>query len=189
MRFPITNPSFPALLAALVALAALTPGTAAAEPSSFPVQYMVKFTCGFLPDLPPEEGTTPLKPGNYATAINIHNYTPSGMPAAKRVALHYRMGTVPPYPPVPPAFNVWMASRRVLEVDCIDIWNMVGVPPETFLKGMVHIGMNQRLPVAAVYTAQTDLNPNTPLDAGAGISIDVEVIEPFIVSVPAAADH
>ena len=151
-------------------------------PDTYPVQYFVKFVCGFVP--PP--GATgaevpPVKPGNYATAINIDNHTRSKHIIAKRVHLHYREWTDPPS--VRPYKRAVLYPWRVLEIDCMDIWALAGVQPETFVKGMVHIGTPARFPMAAVYTAQTNLK-DPPLDAGAGISIDVEQYHPFINQLP-----
>ena len=146
---------------------------AASNPAVYPVQYSVKFVCGFVQD----DTQAGVKPGNYATAINIHNHVPRIVQGGKRVALHYRMGTTAP--PIQTPFGFTIRSLRVLEVDCIDIWAMVGVPPHTYLKGMMHIGLGEPLPVTAVYTAQTTLDPLLPPNSGAGISIDVEQIVPI----------
>ncbi len=168
------------VVAAVVVLTAgtLTAVALAAGPKDAAVQYSAPFVCGWVP--PADEfNVPPVKPGNYATAINIHNPTTLVIQASKRVALHYRMDE--PQPPSIPFHNFTIGRNRVLEVDCNDIWAMVGVPPETFLKGALHIGLPQPLPVAAIHTSQTDINFNLldPPDAGAGISIDVEHILPF----------
>ena len=148
----------------------------AASPHLAPVQYMVKFVCGYVAYQPTGE-EPPVKPGNYATAINIDNYTTDRQIITKRVHVHYREGQ-----PVPPVFahkSAVIYPWRVLEIDCTDIWALTGTNPGTFLKGMVHIGTGIKLPVAAVYTAQTNITNQAP-DAGAGISIDVEQYDPFI---------
>lgn len=152
----------------------------AADPVQFPVQYMVKFVCGFVVAQPTGE-EPPVKPGNYATAINIYNHTDQFLDGAKRVNLHYREDG--PLPPIISSKNFLLFKRRVLEIDCVDIWSLVGVPPSTFLKGMVHIGLPVEVPVAAVYTSQTNIaGAGQAPDVGAGISIDVEYIAPFAPS-------
>ena len=79
--------------------------------------------------------------------------------------------------------KAWVYRSTVLEIDCADIWSMAGVSPGTFLKGVVHLGLVQDLPVIAVYTSQTNNDaPDSLPNAGAGVSIDVEYIEPFVVS-------
>ena len=150
-------------------------------PNDSPVQYMVKFVCGWVPKNEPGTAPHPVKPGNYATAINIGNHSPDRHIIIKRVLLHYREGTQPP--PITKYKRAWLYPWRVLEIDCVDIWNLAGLAPETFVKGMVHIGTPVEFPVAAVYTAQTNLK-DPPLDAGAGISIDVEQYRPFINNLP-----
>lgn len=168
----------PLLTLTIAGLLALAAGPAGAtNPANSPVQYFVKYVCGFVPTNPPgEEG--PVKPGNYATAINIQNHTPASIFVALRLNLHYRAGS--PIPPLIPHTSVKAVPLRTLEVDCPYLWTLAGLPPGTFVKGMVHLGVREPLPVAVVYTSQTYLGPGTALDAGAGISIDVEQVSPFI---------
>ncbi len=149
---------------------------AAADPGAFDVQYSAPFICGWLPPVPPQDDQH-AKPGDYATAIDIHNYTRTWIKGSKRVAIHYRMGT--PAPPLVPWFRFRIAPLRVLQVDCTDIWAMAGLPPGTFVKGAVHIGLEQELPMAGIYTNQTHVDPLAGPDPGAGTSVDVEHILPF----------
>ena len=145
-------------------------------PNNFAVQYMVKFVCGFVP--PPDTGEPPpVKPGDYATAINIHNYTYQNVRIQKRVALHMREGTAPP--PIPRSQWATMYKLRVLEIDCVDIWNLSQLPFGTFVKGMVHIGTPFEVPVAAVYTVLQDVDGDHVPEVG-GQSIDVEYVKPLI---------
>ncbi len=141
------------------------------------VQYAVKFVCGWLPPNPPSDDEY-LKPGNYATAINIYNPNTSGVVrGAMRVSLHYRQ-----FDPVPPIITnraITVANRRTREIDCQDIWYMTNAPSGLFLKGMLHVGLDEELPLAAVYTSQTHNNDLTGPDPGAGHSIDVEYVKPF----------
>lgn len=148
----------------------------AANPEQNPVQYSVKFVCGWLPPVPPDLDQWN-KPGNYATTINIHNHTTSGVTGGKRVALFFRMGT--PAPPLVPAFGFSIPLRRTLAIDCVDIWGMAGLPPGSFVEGALHIGLNQPLSVWSVYTAQSHNDPNAGPEVGAGISIDVEQVFPI----------
>jgi hypothetical protein len=178
------------LLALAVNLTSASPGLQEPEPEaagtepSFPpeaepVQYSVKFVCGLVPFTGDHQA--PLNPGNYATAVNIHNYTAATVSGSYRIALHYRDGD--PTPPIIGTKNINPKKFRTLEIDCVNIWSKVGLPPGTFVKGMLHIGLAQNLPIAAVYTAQTNLSDPVmpvPPDAGAGISIDVENISPFL---------
>ena len=97
--------------------------------------------------------------------------------ASMRVTLHYREGA--PLPAVIPVFTSKVYRYRTLEVDCPEIWRMIQFNPGSFVKGMLHLGLPQSLPVTAVYTSQTFLGPGAALDPGAGISIDVENVKPF----------
>ena len=147
-------------------------------PNNFAVQYMVKFVCGFVPPPDPAGGEPPpVKPGDYATAINIHNYTYENVRIQKRVALHMREGTAPP--PIPPPQWATMYKLRVLEIDCVDIWNLTQAPYGTFVKGMVHIGTPFEVPVAAVYTVLQDIDGDHVPEFG-GQSVDVEYVKPLI---------
>ena len=151
---------------------------AAGSPLNSPFQYSVKFVCGFVPVPGPTAEPPPVKPGDYATAINIHNYTYTNYLLAKRVAVHYREDTPPPVP-IPQPRSTWIHKLRVLEIDCIDIWLMLDVQYGTFVKGMVHIGTPLAFPVAAVYTVLQDADGDHVPEFG-GQSIDVEYVPPFI---------
>ncbi len=144
-----------------------------------PVHYMVKFVCGLQAEV--ETGEPPVKPGNYATAINLHNYTGEEIVLTYRPALHYTVGA-----DLPPTFElktIAIAPFSVLELDCNELWNYMALEPGEFIKGMVDIGSPVLFPVVAVYTALvTDHMEIT--ETGAGISIDVEYIDPFLPYTP-----
>src|SRR5712692_4278018 len=87
-------------------LAALTCGSASAQiitqcPSTNPTTivplrglciYSVKFVCGLQPPVQPPQTQfePPVKPGNYATAVNVHNYHPSQtVPLAKKAVVAF----------------------------------------------------------------------------------------------------
>ena len=154
-------------------------------PNDLPIQHMVKFVCGYVAPPGDTQEPPPVKPGDYATAINIHNYTPDHLRIQKRVALHYREGTQ--LPPVPKPQWAVAYRFRVLEIDCVDIWNLIPAPFGTFVKGTVHIGIAApagadippELPVAAVYTVMQDIDGDHVPEFG-GQSIDVEYIQPHI---------
>jgi hypothetical protein len=79
--------------------------------------------------------------------------------------------------------TITIAPFSVLELDCNELWSYMALEPGEFIKGMVDIGSPVLLPVAAVYTALvTDHMEIT--ETGAGISIDVEYIEPFLPYTP-----
>ena len=147
-------------------------------PETYTFQYMVKFVCGFVPP-PTGDEHPPVKPGNYATAINIGHPGTGGslVPMASRVLPHYSRGE--PYPAIVKPVAGYVARFRVLEIDCNDIWAAADVTAGSFLKGMVHVGVEEELEVVAVFTAQTNITGAGTPNAGAGISIDVEYIGLF----------
>jgi hypothetical protein len=137
-------------------------------------RYAIKFVCGYRQAT--SNGEPPVKPGNYATAINIHNFNDANACGMARPALSYRPGDTPAA-----AIN-WqsLSLARVsdLELDCNYLWKVTGTKPGSFLMGMLDLGLGQNLPVAVVYTASiTDKMDIT--GSGAGISIDVEYVQPF----------
>lgn len=148
----------------------------AAQSCAPKVYYMVKYVCGLQEDQF-SLGEPSIKAGNYATAINLHNFSEEWVCGRKRPALDYSEFDSK----LPPAFGLEafeIAPLSVLEVDCNSIWASTGIPHGTFIKGMIEIGLGARLPAVAVYTAQiTDQMQMT--ETGAGISIDVEYLTPF----------
>lgn len=159
---------------AAVAVGVLAAVSSATPPGSSSWQYLAKFVCG----VQPAEGFNEhVKPGNYATAINVGNHTVTDRSGEFKVLIAARIGAPPP----PVVANVPFLARklRTTEIDCPVIWAAAGVPPGTFLKGFVHIGLPVDFPVTAVYTSQTNNVPPGAPDAGAGISIDVEQIAPW----------
>jgi hypothetical protein len=147
-----------------------------ANPEQNSVQYSVKFVCGWLPPVPPQDDQW-LKPGDYATTINIHNHQTNTVSGGYRVALFYRIGS--PSPPAVAAVPFNIFRRTVGSIDCVSIWAAAGLPPGTFVEGAVHIGLSQPLSVWAVYTSQTHNDPALGPDGGAGHSIDVEQVVPI----------
>ena len=125
-----------------------------------PYHYMVKFVCGRQGDVALDAS---VRPGDYATAINIHNFTDYRVKVYRKPALHYT-----PYSAAPPPYavtGIWVRPGRVLEIDCLDIYTLTGRTVGTFVKGMMHLSMQEELRVAAVYT----------VGAGEAVpSIDVE---------------
>lgn len=155
-------------------VSAQTTGT---EETSQLTEYYAKYVCGLFP-FTGEPSQEIVKPGNYATVINVHNFTPTGLQIQKRVSLSYREQTQPP-PLVPPR-TATIARGRTLAIDCPDIWLITGLPPGTFIEGYVQIITPHMVPVEAVYTSEAvDWINGGPPNPGAGISIDVETIEPF----------
>ena len=146
--------------------------------------YLVKFVCGYQPISEPSE--EPVKPGNYATAINIHNYTDHSVRILKRPALHYTELDAE-VPPVFPVRKLSIKPYRVLEIDCPVLWKLTEIEAGVFMKGMVDITMAEQLSVVAVYTAAGAREAASPIPES-GVSIDVEYVRPLVVGRPDPED-
>lgn len=127
---------------------AIVRGAQAAKPSDIPPatvrsEYAVKFVCGIpVPQFPV------VAPGQYFTAINVHN--PSFKPVAFRkkvaVALPSERGG-----PISQFYEARLNPDQALEIDCPDILQLART--QGFLKGFVVIETDSELDVVAVYTA------------------------------------
>jgi hypothetical protein len=152
--------------------------------------YSVKFLCGFQdPVVSPQIGPQtepPVKPGNYATAVNIHNFHAFQVNICKKAVL------APPErcfidkptigrPANDPTCNrligpvigpITLGPDDAFEVDCQDIVSLLHtLPPPplgpTFIKGFVEISVTPRfglpltnpISVTGVYTSITCSNP------------------------------
>ena len=122
-----------------------------------PEKYAVKFLCGsMLPS--PVEG--PVKPGNYQTAINVHNPNSRRVRFSKHAILLFDsdnpdMLFETPHRPEG-AIAVRLDGGWGLEIDCpairLELLQDVTPPPTGFIKGFVVIASNQPLDVVAAYT-------------------------------------
>jgi hypothetical protein len=155
--------------------------------------YAVKFLCGDLPaaTTPSPDGEGPVKPGDYLTAINVHNPNPTNVAFQKKAVLLYRFGQhFEPEQPMPPGKLVDAALKEDwgLEIDCADIRSKLlggAVPAPTFIKGWVIIEVTgaqynvepRPLDVTAVYTSHGwDLRTTPP--AYQGFAEAVEAVHP-----------
>jgi hypothetical protein len=146
--------------------------TAAAQ-DTLAVEYAVKFICGRTPT-----ARTPLAPGDYFTAINVHNPGQRGVAFRWKLALT-RQDTViigvPPTPspgPVSPFVNADLGPDQALEIDCQHILPRARplLPPTRFFKGFVVLQSRSELDVVAVYTAAGSTRQIE--------TIDIERVEP-----------
>ncbi len=141
---------------AVVAGVEFTVPSAALAQASEGLLYSVKFLCGLqtkIPTAPPNE--PPVKPGNYATAVNVHNFHNGSVVIDKKVVIAAPEGA-PPGPMTKPVRDV-LSPDQAIEVDCAEIVRLFGdvrLPP--FIKGFVEIVSPQRveLSVVGVYTAK-----------------------------------
>lgn len=105
-------------------------------------QYSVKFVCG-------EADTSVVAPGEYWTAINVHNPTDETVRFRKKIATalpHEEPG------PVSELFDAKLGPDEALEIDREDIFDHAESDTR-FLKGFVVNKSATELDVVAVYTA------------------------------------
>jgi hypothetical protein len=158
--------------------------------------YAVKFLCGsFLPKSAtpaPDGGEWPVKPGNYFTAINVHNPNRDSISFQKKAVLLYRADKpANPEEPMPPGrlLDASLKEDWGLEIDCSDIRDklLAGTGPgaPTFITGWVIIEVSgtpnhlepRPIDVTAVYTSHGwDQSTKTPTYVG--FAEDVEPIRP-----------
>ena len=142
----------------VLAVAALAPAQAQAQGRKT-LTYSVKFLCGFpllvAPDTPATPNQYEVRPGYYATAINIHNFTSSEVKFQKKAVVadpqRFTRG------PKSNAVDETLGSGDALEVDCIDIVQLFpkeALATRGFIKGFLQIISQVELSVVAVYTAQ-----------------------------------
>jgi hypothetical protein len=145
------------------ALAASPPGLtiAAAAPVTKNV-YAVKFLCGELFQAAGTALEGPVKPGNYQTAINVHNPNNTPVPFRKKAVLLFPQLQNPTGEqfevPQPPGefFPAQLRPDWGMEIDCRDIrQKLLDLPPDShFIKGWVVIEVEDGtlLDIAAAYT-------------------------------------
>jgi hypothetical protein len=162
--------------------------------------YSVKFVCGR--QLPFDasgqlwEGEPPVKPGNYATEINIHNYSYRDLKLRKKLLVLVDQGKVVGREPDivrpdPAKFaSVMLTPDSATLDDCTALWKMAGGipaganPPITI--GYLVLLSPVDLDVDAVYTAEVGLPvAGAVYEQPSGISIDVERVPGKRVFVPA----
>lgn len=143
------------------------------------VQYAAKFLCG-VPGIEAEREA--VKPGNYATAINVHNpLLTAGVEFRKKAVRALPQG----FEPIPPSqFRPeGIGPNFALEIDCQNIRDLLGGPPAPeFIKGFLVILSPIELDVVAVYTGQ-------PPGQTGGMTMDVETIQPRRLVVPASTKN
>jgi hypothetical protein len=152
-----------------------------------PCVYSVKFICGNQSANPKLHAPSepPVKPGNYATAINIHNYHLDQSAVIEKTAVIANpedapsLGQITPRPRI-----ISLPPGRAFEIDCSDIVTLFGTttPLPPFIKGFVELrapptgGNLPLLSVTAVYTAQQAIAGTAP---SGPISIEVVPVQPL----------
>lgn len=193
------------------ALVSAAPSGAAVEPVHGPISvayhywsFAAKFVCGYQPTLfeqPGWRGEPPVKPGNYATEINIHNYQYiyRAVPLRKKVLVLVDQGKPvgrEPQQAAPRAFDtIELAPDGATMDDCNRIWELLypTTPPPTpmpLMIGYLVILSPVDLDVDVVYTAEVytthDQNGQIFPDFSSptGIAEDVERVPGKRVYIP-----
>jgi hypothetical protein len=135
-------------------------------------QYAVKIVCGEIV-ASQDNVPTPVAPGKYWTAINIHN--PEKCQVAKlrwkvAIANPGKPGTVTAYSRI-----VTVKPDEALEIDCQQVMAVIPPPKPKFVKGYVVIESDRELDVVAVYSG-------TPGACGSN-SFHTERVQPRCVPV------
>lgn len=160
--------------------------------------YAVKFVCGIQRFSPNNPGEPPVKPGNYATEINIHNYQYNVdlVPVRKKVVLLVDRGEPigrEPRSVEPTAFDgIELKPDYATMDDCNRIaellWGAVPTPMPLMIGYLVLISPYD-LDVDVVYTAEVPAQPTATNPTLTGISIDVEHIAGKQLTINAAPDQ
>ena len=134
--------------------------------------YSVKFVCGIQKDNP--QDCPVVRPGAYATEINIHNFKDTDARIDKFVFPVVLDGQVVGREPdqVRPKVrdNIVLTPNTVTMDDCCRISKLLGIHPIPVLPlmiGFLEIVSSNELSVTVVYTAS---------DPRSGISIDVQQV-------------
>jgi len=122
-----------------------------------------------------------LSPGQYFTAINVHNPNGTAVTIRKRFAIALpseRPG------PISQFASTTIPPGAAIEIDTRDIHRHTNTQPGTFVKGFVVINSTGRLNVVGVYTASGTSSrivalflervPSSPLAAGAAAAREDE---------------
>jgi hypothetical protein len=170
-----------------------TAGQAWAAVAPAPFNYAAKFVCGEFDKLSdpanPAVPEGPVKPGNYQTAINVHNPNSILVGLRKKAVLLFA-GAAPSdetvfEEPKPPGqfFGAELPPDFGLEIDCQDIRRQLlgPVPPPApvFIKGWVVILSAAPLDIEVVFTGHGyKPDPTTGITTREGFSLYVERVLP-----------
>lgn len=136
-------------------------------------QYAVKFVCG-------KSRGDILAPGEYWTAINVHNPTAKAIRFRKKIAIALP-GERPG--PVTKFFDAGLGPDQALEIDRKDIFGHTEQKVD-FLKGFVIIESERELDVVAVYTAAGEGKQVTTMQVECVFPRPPDVGKPDLIPVP-----
>ena len=144
--------------------------------------YPAKFVCGSIAG---EEGAhlksageePPVKPGNYATIINLLNPTRDEVEVVFRGSVAVGGGLDGQ---VSSQSSLVLGPNQAKKLSCQDIAEVFGDEglAAQFLDGFVTIQTNRNIAVSGVYTAKTVETRSDREGVGSGESIDVVTVEP-----------
>lgn len=117
--------------------------------------YTAKFDCGQQPSTPPPF-LGPVTPGLYATKLVVHNPADKTVEARKKVSAGERN---PRTGPVSKLETFKLRPNHTTEIDCPDIWRLLGMPPPPgqpapFINGVVEVVSRHELDVIGNYTQE-----------------------------------
>lgn len=145
------------------------------------LEYAVKFVCG-IPTM--EAQREAVKPGNYATAVNIHNPNQLTNTPPIQFTKHAVRAFPEDFTPKPPGPLVgeMLLSDFAMEVDCQNIRDLLHLPHDTtFLKGFLVIlepSTFTPLDVVGVYSSE----PPPGQTGIGGMGLEILPITPKTVS-------
>ncbi len=124
------------------------------------VRFSVKFICGTAE---PGCGCAPVRPGRYATQINIHNYSGETVEIRKRVIpvvlAGAPVGREPSRVIARAEDGMTLPPHTATMDDCCRIAELVfGAPVDAFTVGLLEIIASRDVAVAAVYTTAASLD-------------------------------
>ena len=162
------------------------PGAASpAQPAvTTQIEYAAKFVCGIPGSEAQREA---VKPGNYATAINIHNSNQLTTTAPINFTKHAILALPEGQNPIPPsrAVSESFPSDFAMEVDCQNIRDILGPiapPPPAFIKGVLVLltPPPAALDVIGVYSAEAP--PKAPDGVPTGMGLEILPILPRTIT-------
>ena len=205
---------FPVLLIAAVVGVLLQRSNAAASPlgtsdarvaeqatkGTYRWSYSIKFVCGYQPEMKLDPGVVfrepVVKPGNYATDININNPQGRELALDKWITIMVHGEEVlarSPTASVRAPSSIWCSSPTTLlwmtAITCGN-WRSMPMPPppaSSLTVGYLVIQSPLELDIDAVYTAEVPggVDATGQVSSPTGISIDVERVNGKRVFVPA----
>jgi hypothetical protein len=161
-----------------VAITAIPQGSAAASPAAQPAGLYVfsaKFVCGKQGSDDPRQAA--VRPGIYATEINIHNYNPTDVSMRKHVIPLLvngdAIGREPRFAGVRGEDSIVLPPDTATMDDCARLTELLHLPPDAHVIGFLELISTRDLNVEAVYTVE---------GRAANTDVDVEHIAGKLVS-------